>query len=247
MLTSILRYINLNLYTPASLGNSYTKLSQFGRSDTVVDLHGMPLGQKFLIQSLWGFPCFSIRNEEKGFQFSKSSRCSCFTLWDSMSGIPKKPWNSADHQQIHEISQKIHRFLGVFCCCCKGPPFSRRHIMQWPKPGGAKKSREVVWLGSLCFVLVASKTSGGETHGVHDGVGWGRLVFGGDVRNGFEKMPDLRICIYFVCFFFPWEEFFVEGSDITRTVPVSVDHMDVFFFAVLVPCQVSFISQVESC
>lgn len=119
--------------------------------------------------------------------------------------------------------------------------------MQWPKPGGAKKSREVVWLGSLCFVLVASKTSGGETHGVHDGVGWGRLVFGGDVRNGFEKMPDLRICIYFVCFFFPWEEFFVEGSDITRTVPVSVDHMDVFFFAVLVPCQVSFISQVESC
>lgn len=203
MLTSILRYINLNLYTPASLGNSYTKLSQFGRSDTVVDLHGMPLGQKKLIQSLWGFPCFSIRNEEKGFQFSKSSRCSCFTLWDSMSGIPKKPWNLADHQQIHEISQKIHRFLGVFFVVVKDHLLVV--VISCSGPNLAAQKSRVRSYGSVHFALswwlqkrqeekptVSMMVWGGE--------GWSSVVMSGTVLR---KCQIYGYAFILCVFFFP--------------------------------------------
>ena len=239
MLTSILRYINLNLYAPAFLGNSYT--FQFGRSDTVVDLHGMPLGPKFP-KSL-GFSMLFHQKWREIVSIFKIFKMQLLHLMGLYEWYPEKTVELTDQQQIHDISQKITSFLGVYFV-----PIFSRHIMQWPKPGGTKKSREVVWLGSLCFVLVASKTSGGGPNPRStDGV-VGVLVFGGDVRNGFEKMPDLRICIYFVCVFF-----FSLGGILcwrfrhhTYCTSFSWSH-GCLFFAVLVPCQVSFISQVESC
>lgn len=75
MLTSILRYINPSLYTPTSLRNSYTTslvglIPWWTSMVCHLDKNPKSLGFSMLFHQKW----------RERFQFSKSSRGSCFTL-----------------------------------------------------------------------------------------------------------------------------------------------------------------------
>ena len=112
---------------------------------------------------------------------------------------PEKTVELTDQQQIHDISQKITSFLGVYFV-----PIFSRHIMQWPKPGGTKKS--VRSYGSVHFALswwLQKRQEEVRTHGplmVWLGC-WSSVVMSGTVLRKCQIYGYAFILC--VCFFFP--------------------------------------------